>query len=160
MLAVDIATLDLPTLISLAGGAANEHLLERVQAAGHPKIRTSHGYVFQHLIAGSPTVGELAERLGVTQQGASKVVVELEALGYVLREADPEDTRIRRVALTAKGRAVVERGRAARAKLEAELLSEVSPKAMAAARKVLVALLRRTGGLEAVTTRRVKIPSR
>jgi DNA-binding MarR family transcriptional regulator len=87
-------------------------------------------------------------------------VVELEALGYVVREADPEDTRIRRVALTTKGRSVIERGRAARSKLEAELLSEVGPKAMAGARKVLVALLKKTGGLEAVAQRRVKLPSR
>lgn len=160
MSAVNLSTLDLPTLAALAGGAATEHLLGRIQDAGHPKIRTSHGYVFQHLIAGSPTVGELALRLGITQQGASKVVAELEALGYVEREADPEDTRIRRVGLTTKGRAVIERGRAARAKLEAEIVAEVGPKAMAGARKALVALLRKSGGMEAVAARRVKLPSR
>ncbi|MEZ4239345.1 MAG: MarR family transcriptional regulator [Myxococcota bacterium] len=70
--------------------------------------------MFQHLVERSPTIGELAERLGVTQQAASKAVAELEGLGYVARAADPADSRVRRVSLTARGWDAVERARGAR----------------------------------------------
>ncbi len=153
---MDASKIDLPTLASLAALASNEHLLGRIHEAGHPAIRTSHGFIFQHLIEGSPTVGELAALLGLTQQAASKSILELESLGYVERTADPADSRIRRVALTAAGKSVIEKSRTARAKLEADIVREVGPAVVKAARTALVALLDRTGGLEAVTKRRVK----
>ena len=43
-------------------------------------------------------MGELAEALGVTQQAASKSVLELEKLGYVERQPDLVDSRVRRIA--------------------------------------------------------------
>ena len=160
MASLDPASIDLPTLTALAGASANEYLLARVRGAGHESIRMSHGYVFQHLIGGSPTVSELAEALGVTQQAASKSVLELEKLGYVERRPDPADSRVRFIALTAKGRAVIARGRAARAKLEADLAAEIGLRAMAQARRAMLALLERTGGIAAIANRRVKPPSR
>ena len=41
-------------------------------------------------------------------------------MGLVTRQPDPNDSRVRRVALTARGKTVIERSRASRAKLEAE----------------------------------------
>jgi DNA-binding MarR family transcriptional regulator len=67
---------------------------------------------------------------------------------------------VRRIALTAKGRSVIARGRAARAKLEAELAAEIGPRAIADARRAMLALLERTGGIAAIANRRVKLPSR
>src|ERR671912_2975999 len=122
---VNPAELDLPTLVSLAGVAANQHLLRRLHEDGYPGVRTSHGYVIQNLIDKTPTVGELAGRLGVTQQAASKVVVEMEAMGLVTRDLDRSDSRIRRVALTSRGQALLTAGRAARASLERVVEAEV-----------------------------------
>lgn len=94
-----------------AGSAANDWLLDAVHRSGHPALRTVHGYLIQRLLVGSPTVGELAEALGVTQQAASKSISELESLGYVRRVADAGDQRIRRVELTERGRDAVEQAR-------------------------------------------------
>lgn len=152
---VDPSALDLATLAALAADSASDFLLAKLRATD-PQIRTSHGYVFQHLLVRSPTVGELADMLAVTQQAVSKSVSELEALGYVERQPDPEDSRVRRVALTAAGRSVIERGRAARAALEKELLGELGAPALRAAKKALVALLARTGGVDAVKARKAK----
>lgn len=151
--------IDVPTLAWLAGAAANEHLLRLVRGSRHPRIRNAHGYVFQHLIGRSLTIGQLAERMGVTQQAASKVIAELEELGYVERREDPEDKRIRRLALTRRGTAVVERARAARARLEARLEAAVGSCSLETARDVLVTLLDLVGGLDAVTARKVLPPS-
>ena len=84
-------------------------------------LRFADGVVFQHLVAGPRTIGALAERLGVSQQAASKAVADLERRGYVRREADPGDGRARLVALTARGDAAIEAGRRHRAAVEAEL---------------------------------------
>ena len=89
-------------------------------------------------------------------QAVSKSVLELEALGYVERRADPGDSRVRRVGLTELGRGAIEKGRAARAHLEKELLEDVGAPALKAAKKALVALLGRTGGLDAVKQRKAK----
>lgn len=146
--------LDLPTLAALAGAAANQHLLRRLRNDGYAGVRTSHGYVIQNLIDESPTVGELADRLGVTQQAASKTVVEMEALRLVARVPDAADSRVRRVQLTDQGRALLAAGRAARAELERAVGADVGD--LGAARRALVSLLEHTGELAAVTRRRVR----
>ena len=87
------------------------HESERLKAE-HPHVRYAHGFLIQQLVEGPRPVGEIAENLGVTSQAVSKSVRELEALGYVDRWSDPADGRVRRVALTDKGRAVLEASRA------------------------------------------------
>lgn len=156
---VDPADLDLATLAWLAGSAANEYLLGEIRAAGHPQLRIAHGYVFQLLIDAEPTVGEIAEALGVTQQAASKVVLELERLGYLRRRPDDTDQRVRRVGLTDAGRDAVEVARAARQRLDAKLAERADTRALRATRRVLAALLEEAGGVGAVRARRVRVPS-
>lgn len=115
--------------------------------------------MIQHLVEGEPTIGEIAAQLEVTQQAASKTVLELESLGYVTRVPDAIDARVRRVTLTRAGRKLLAEGRAARAQLEAALLAEIGPRALAAAHRALVVLLQQTGGLDAVQRRSAKPPS-
>ena len=99
----------------LLGEAFNVEVLERLSAE-HPDVRYAHGFLIQQLVEGPRPVGEIAENLGVTSQAVSKTVRELEGLGYVERSADAADGRVRRVALTARGRAVLEAGRSIRAR--------------------------------------------
>jgi DNA-binding MarR family transcriptional regulator len=53
---------------------------------------------------GSLRVGELAQALGLTVGGTSKVVDRIERAGLVIRNPDGEDRRASRVALTPTGR--------------------------------------------------------
>jgi DNA-binding MarR family transcriptional regulator len=155
---VDPASLDLGYLALFVGHAVNEAVLASLAARGHGDLRTSHGFVFQHLVAGARTIGELAERLAVSQQAASKAVAELERLGYVERTADAGDARVRRIALSARGRAAIGAGRKARAALERRLEARCGAAAVAAARRTLAAALTELGGAEAVRGRRVIAP--
>jgi len=59
--------------------------------------------VFQHLVPGALPVGELARRMAVSQQAASKAAAELERFGYLERTPDPGDARVRRLALSGGG---------------------------------------------------------
>jgi DNA-binding MarR family transcriptional regulator len=53
-------------------------------------------HIYQH---GERTVGQLATGLGISYGWASRVVEELEAAGYAIRERDSDDRRVVRVRL-------------------------------------------------------------
>lgn len=155
---LDLGTIDLATLAWLAGSAANEVLLERLRAAGHPSVRISHGYVMQRLVGDTPTVSELAGVLGVTQQAVSKYVSELEQLGYVERRPDPADERIRRVALTARGARLIADARRLRTRLERRLADVVGQGRLDDARAVLIELVDAVGATDSITRRQARPP--
>lgn len=71
------------------GGPARFRLLEVLAAA-----------------SGSLTVSEIADAVGVDQPRASRLVQQSVQLGLVQREADPDDARRTRVALTDRGRSI------------------------------------------------------
>jgi DNA-binding MarR family transcriptional regulator len=63
-------------------------------------------HVYQH---GERTVGQLAAGLGISYGWASRVVEELEAAGYAIRERDTDDRRVVRVRLNPAKTEEVER---------------------------------------------------
>jgi DNA-binding MarR family transcriptional regulator len=156
--AFDPAESDLSLAALFAGWAMADALQRRLADDGFPDIRFSDGVVFQHLVGGPRAIGSLAERLGVSQQAASKSVADLERRGYVERVADPADGRARRAGLTARGRAAIEAGRRGRAAIEAELAAAHGAERVAAARELLVDVLAATGGDAALRARRVRPP--
>jgi DNA-binding MarR family transcriptional regulator len=151
----DPAQLDLVLAALLTGLALNERVTARLREQGFGDVRFSHGFVFQHLIPGALAVGELARRMEVSQQAASKAAAELERLGYIERLPDPDDARVRRLALSAHGRAAVQAGRAARAAIADELAAALGHERAASLRAGLLDALEAAGGLEAVRARRV-----
>jgi DNA-binding MarR family transcriptional regulator len=154
MIPVDLNVI---VLTGLAGGSLERLQLARLAEAGFPGLRRSHGYVFQRLIDGSSTVGQLAKALGITQQGASKQVRELEDLGYVGRVPSPADARVRTIELTTRGRSAVETAREVQAALEAQVYEAVGPEKLAAAREALTAMLTMTGDAARIPSRSVPL---
>jgi DNA-binding MarR family transcriptional regulator len=134
----------------------NAEVLEAMRAGGHPDVRYSHGFLFQQLVEGPRAVGEVAANLGVTSQAVSKAARELEALGYLERTPDPEDARVRRLALTARGRDALETGRAARAALNRRLADALGAGRTEAAAATLADAMRELGAMDAVRGRRIR----
>jgi DNA-binding MarR family transcriptional regulator len=60
---------------------------------------------------GALTIGEIAEAVGITQPGATRVVSQLAALGLVKVRQAPEDQRRRLVTLTRKGQELVDQSK-------------------------------------------------
>jgi len=58
-------------------------------------------------------VSELAERLGIDAPAVTRKVQHLERLGFVSRDADPEDKRATRIRLTSAGKETLQLVRAA-----------------------------------------------
>jgi DNA-binding MarR family transcriptional regulator len=143
-------------LLTALHAGATAAVTRRLDAAGFADLRPAHGYVFQHLVEGPVRVTELARKMGMTAQGASKSVIELERMGYVIRESDPGDQRNRPVALTPRGWRAIEASRAARAAVNADLLVAAGPGASEELLAMLQRLADRTGGLRELLARRLR----
>jgi DNA-binding MarR family transcriptional regulator len=155
----DPRSADLPLAAAFAGWALADEVQRRIAADGLGDLRVADGVVFQHLVAGPRAIGDLAARMGVSQQAASKAVADLERRGYLRRESDAADGRTRRAALTARGEAAVDAGRRHRGAIEAELVERLGPRRVEDARRTLVDVVEALGGAGAVRGRRVRPPA-
>ncbi len=154
---VVLSQLDLGYLTFFLGLRVNELVAERIVAAGFEHVRESHGYVIQHLIESERSITELAERMEVTQQAASKVVAELARLG-VIELTRAEDRRSKRIRLSSRGWKAVQLGRRTRQQIEKRLITAVGGKNYAAAKSLMLASLEALGGVQRIQSRRVRLP--
>jgi len=65
---------------------------------------------------GNSGISEIGSQLGVTKAAASQAVDRLVQLGLIERTEDPVDRRAKRLALTQRGRRLIEKGIEARSK--------------------------------------------
>lgn len=105
-----------------------------------PAPPTGRGFVFRSLAERPLSLGELATRLGISSQGALKIVTEMEERDYVERRDDAVDRRVRRLVLTRRGRAALREARRFHAATERQLVTAVGVRQVAGARAVLAAL--------------------
>jgi DNA-binding MarR family transcriptional regulator len=63
------------------------------------------------LMSGPKTLGELAVAEQVRAPTISRLAAEMERIGLIRRRGDPDDARVARVEMSAKGRRVLEKGR-------------------------------------------------
>jgi DNA-binding MarR family transcriptional regulator len=133
--------LDLSSYVGIVAPAVNELVIERLAACGFDGVKASHGYVVQRLLGAEPTISALATSLGMTQQGASKQVLDLERLGYAERVSVAGDQRARSVRLTDRGREMVDAARAIREDIERQVVQRAGAARVAHAKEVLAVLL-------------------
>lgn len=91
---------------------------------------------------GALRIGDLAKADGCTQPTASTAVQKLEAMGLVVREADPSDGRASVITLTEEGREAIARTRAARVATLAPTIEELDASEQDQLVDALVALRR------------------
>jgi DNA-binding MarR family transcriptional regulator len=70
-----------------------DELHDDLASNGFRDTRPVHGFALQAIGPAGINTTNLALRLGVTKQAASKTVSSLLALGYVSRSVDPDDAR-------------------------------------------------------------------
>ena len=154
---VDPAKLDIAYLGFFLGLRVNELVLEKGAAAGFRSMRESHGYVIQHLVESERSITELAQRMNVSQQAASKSIAELLKHGVV--ESRPAaDRRTRRIRLSKRGWDAVRFSRRCRQAIDARLRRTAGEKSYGDARATLIACLDALGGLSQVRARRIRSP--
>ena len=77
--------------------------LTKCRQRGHRKFRSSHSAIIAQLSTIGLCLGDLAERIGISQQATGKLVHDLERAGYVDSHPDSRDKRSRIIQLTAAG---------------------------------------------------------
>ncbi len=156
-----LSTLGLAYLGQFLGQRVNELIVTAGKRKGFSEMRESHGYVIQHLVGSdrpvSRTGTEIARRMGVSQQAASKLILELKRIGAV-RISASEDRRAKEVSLTERGWSAVLYARRRRAGLEARLLRRVGARRYADARETLGECLRVLGGTDRIRSRAIRQP--
>ena len=119
-------------LLSMAVTVALESLHESLARAGHPTLRPAHGYALHAISTGVDTASRLAPLLGMTKQGAAKLLQALADEDYVEVGTADGDARRRPVSLTPRGRAAVETSVAIQRDIEQRWAAIVGPQRMQA----------------------------
>jgi DNA-binding MarR family transcriptional regulator len=81
-------------------------IYDAVVAAGYQDLTPAHVAVFRYPSSDGKRPTELAVEMQITRQSVNGLLGHLERCGYLVREPDPADSRIRRIRLTRLGRAV------------------------------------------------------
>jgi DNA-binding MarR family transcriptional regulator len=91
-------------LLLRAWRIVNRHVVEGLHARGYAELRSTHTTLLSNIDLAGSNVTVAAERAGITKQAMGRLATELEGLGYIRVEGDPEDARIRVLQLTETGK--------------------------------------------------------
>lgn len=73
--------------------AYSAHAVELLRAKGYGELGPSHAAILPHIDLEGTRATVIAERAGMTKQGAGQVIDDLERQGLVTRTPDPSDKR-------------------------------------------------------------------
>lgn len=107
-------------------------VLELMEKSGHSGTRLSHINLTRHLDLGGTRITELARRARMTNAAMTELIDHCEAVGLVVRQADPADKRARTVFFTESGRVWLAAFARAVRKAERELTLDIGEAAASA----------------------------
>ena len=136
-----MASEDFGILLARAYIGFVEELRRALAEMGFDDLHGSFGYVARTLAEGPLTLRDLALRLGITSQGALKIVDDMEENGYLLRAADPDDGRAKRLALTDKGKRALAAARTIHRRFDRDLSRRMGAGKVAVGRAMLEAIV-------------------
>ena len=83
--------------------AVQEHMIRRLHANGFADFDPAYLIVVQYPGPQGERPSDLAARLRMSKQALNHLLGQLEHLGYLKRQPDPEDKRSKRITLTTRG---------------------------------------------------------
>jgi DNA-binding MarR family transcriptional regulator len=93
--------------------------------ASRAQVSAAHIHITRHLSLQGSRLSELAASAGMTKQAMGDLVTQCEAWGLVVRTADPQDARARRIVFTPTGLAWLQAFEQAVTQTELEFQQEV-----------------------------------
>jgi len=149
---------DLAILITAASRCVADRLIAAVATAGGEAMRPSYGFVLRAVAAEQPTISRLAQLLGITKQGASRLADDMVILGYLERIGDPADRRRTHLRLSPLGERIRARALAESHAMENELRQRFSDTQVRHLRALLTDFIEHHGGAEEITAQRSRAP--
>lgn len=112
-------------LLLRASRQYNDEAIARVRQLGHPQLTLAHASILPHIDIQGTRLRDVATRAGLTKQSASELISSLQRLGYLRREADPQDGRSHLLVFTEKGEQFLRAAYRAKSELEKELVERL-----------------------------------
>jgi len=114
-------------LLRIPWEAVQEHMLQRLHANGFTDFDPSYLIVVQYPGPQGERPSDLAARLRISKQALNHLLGQLEHLGYLKRQPDPEDKRSKRITLTTRGTKAATTIREAVAEIEETWTRQLGP---------------------------------
>jgi DNA-binding MarR family transcriptional regulator len=125
-------------LLRLPWEAVQRHMLERLHERGFADLDAAYLNVFQYPGPEGERPSDLAVRLRISKQALNHLLGQLEKLGYLERQLDPDDLRSKRITLTARGNSAIRVIREAVAEIESSWAHQLGTKRVAQLRQLLL----------------------
>jgi DNA-binding MarR family transcriptional regulator len=106
----------------------NERIVGALRTRGYADVRIAHSTVLANLDLSGNSVSEIAARALVPKQAVSKLVLELEEMGYLTREVHELDGRSIVVRFTRRGVKLMRETFDMIAELEGEVAATLGPR--------------------------------
>ena len=130
----------LGALLRMPLDAVVARILAGLHAAGFSDLVAAHFPVLRYPGPQKRRPSELAAAAGMSKQAMNYLLGQMQQLGYLTRDEDPDDQRFKRVRLTERGHAAAQAIRAIVADIEAELEQELGPPQLEQLRQLLIKL--------------------
>src|SRR5690349_11739319 len=118
---------DMPLHFPMLAGRLMQALRETLLAEDWGGLRPSHLRLLSTVPREGISITELAYPMTMTKQAVGQYVTQLEELGYLVTDVDPDDRRVRVVRRSAEGNAVVRRFEARVRRIEQGWARQVGP---------------------------------
>lgn len=119
---------NLRQLLTRSARRVNERIVAALRTRGYADVRIAHSMVLANLDLNGNSVSEIAARALVPKQAVSKLVLELEEMGYLTRAVHEHDGRSIVVRFTRRGTTLMRATFAMIADLEGEIASTLGPR--------------------------------
>lgn len=131
---------DIGILLNVAFGKFKRDLHRHLADEGFADLGPSFGYVFRLLARTPCNLQSVSATLGITSQGALKIINDMVEKGYVTRRDDPADGRVKRLELTDRATAAMAQAARFHRQFERDLAARVGKEPVAALRLALEAI--------------------
>ena len=121
----------LGTLLPRSSNYVMQKLMTNTINRGHPGLKMSHGAVLSLIGLNGGRIQQIARIQDVSKQAISAIAKDLEELGYIVREADTNDTRQSLLRLSEKGLSMIEDSVIATEELENECIEIIGHEKLA-----------------------------
>ncbi len=117
-----------------------QSLIDSLTNRGFPGLKSSFGQVLSLIVPDGGRIQYIAGMIGVSKQAIASVAAELESLGYITREPDPEDGRQVILRLAPLGERLISESAASVGELEAAIQAVLGDPDYRALRETAAAL--------------------
>jgi len=127
----------LTVLLEAASQSVLRTLTARLRARGYEAITEPHLVLFGNLDCGATHAAQIAQRMRVSRQAISKTLGELQGLGFLRLEDDPDRRNQKLVVMIERGMQLALEARGELRRIEAEISDRIGADAMEALRLAL-----------------------